>query len=272
MERTLNANSKYSLNFQLRTLVNLPVGQYLQDKYGVLLGPFTVSQGKAVVIERDLTVPSLINWIASGKGPIRSSLSEGTWSILTNSARKIGRIRKPDIHTYILSVSIPEELKEVIVRAFNFKPDVINHFSKASKQDSFFQLVTLNSPIGAGKVTLQNTNPMTPPIIDPRYLENDYDTMSLLEGVKMAVRLVENTTAMNEINGRLMPGHLPGCEKFEFKSDQYYECVIRFATLTAYKFSGTAPIGKGFSDPDAVVDSSLRYGENISCIKNLTVF
>lgn len=211
-----------------------------------------------MVIERDLTVPTLINWMASGKGPIRSSLSEGTWAITTDSARKTGRIQKPDIHSYILSVGMPSELKSVIVRAFNFKPEIIDHFSRAGKQDSFFQLVTLNAPIGAGKVTLRDTNPYSPPIIDPKYLQNDLDTMSLLEGVKMAVKLVENTTAMNEINGRLMPVSLPGCEQYPFKSDQYYECVIRFVTLTAYKFSGTAPIGKGFSDPNAVVDSHLR--------------
>lgn len=243
---------------QLKTIVNLPVGQYLQDKYGVLVGPFTVSPGKAIVIERDLTVANLINWVASGKGPVRSSLSEGTWAILTDSAKRTGRTRTPDIHSYILSVGMPDEIKELIARAFNFKPEVIRHFSKSAKQDSFFQLVTLNSPIGHGRVLLSDTNPLTQPIIDPKYLQNDYDTMSLLEGVKMSIRLVENTTAMNEINGRLMPGHLPGCENYEFKSDPYFECVIRHVTLTAYKFSGTAPIGKGLSDPDAVVDSHFR--------------
>jgi len=64
--------------------------------------------------------------------------------------------------------------------------------------------------------------------------------------------------AMKQIGGRLMPEHLPGCEAFEFKSDQYYECIMRHVTLTAYKYAGSNSIGKGLADPDAVVDSNLR--------------
>lgn len=246
---------------QIKTIVNLPVGQYLQDKYGVLVGPFLVNRGTAMVLERDLTLPTMLNWVTSGKGPVRSSLSEGTWAVLTDVAKRTGRTRTPDIHSYILSVAMPKELSQVIIRAFNFKPEVVAHFGKASKLDSFFQLVTLNSPVGKGTITLRDSNPLSPPVLDPAYLEDDNDTMSLLEGVKMAVKIVENTTAMQEIHGRLMPGHLPGCEAYEFKSDQYYECITRHATLTAYKFSGGAPIGKGLSDPFAVVDSHLRLAK-----------
>lgn len=239
--------------------MNLPVGQYLQDKYGALIGPFLVDKGQAIVVERDLTVPTLLNWVSAGQGHVRSSLSEGTWAIVTEPAKRTGRTSKPDVHTYILSIAMPQQISSIVLRAFNFKPEIFQHFSKASNVDSFFQLVTLNAPVGKGQLLLRDANPFTPPIIDPKYLEDDNDTMSLLEGVKMSVKIVENTTAMQEINGRLMEGKLPGCESFEFKSDQYYECVLRHVTLTAYKFAGTAPIGKGLSDPDAVVDTHLRF-------------
>ncbi|CAL8109171.1 unnamed protein product [Orchesella dallaii] len=242
----------------IRTIMNLPVGQYLQDKYGAYVGPFLLKEGQSMVIERDLTIPTLLQWFSTGKGLIRSSLSEGTWAILTDSAKRSGRTRKPDIHSYILTTTMPEEISQIITRAFNFKPEILRFYSKAAKLDSFFQLVTLNSPVGHGRLTLRDSNPLSYPVIDPKYLENEEDARSLLEGVKFAVELVENTTAMQDINGRLMPGHLPGCESYEFKSDQYYECLIRHVTFTAYKFSGTVPIGKGFSDKDAVVDSHLR--------------
>lgn len=77
-------------------------------------------------------------------------------------------------------------------------------------------------------------------------------------GIRFAVNLVENTTAFRDINAKLLPIPFPGCEKHAFKTDPYYECLARHVTVTAYKYSATAPIGRDRSDPDAVVDSELR--------------
>lgn len=76
--------------------------------------------------------------------------------------------------------------------------------------------------------------------------------------IKFAVQVVEGTDGFKRMNTSLLPIPLPGCENFQFKSDAYYECFGRHLTLTAYKYSGTAPLGKDRSDPEAVVDSELR--------------
>jgi len=56
-----------------------------------------------------------------------------------------------------------------------------------------------------------------------------------------------------------MPIPIPGCEAYIFKSHEYFDCLARQITVSAYKYSGTAPIGKDpNSDPYAVVDSHLR--------------
>ena len=79
-----------------------------------------------------------------------------------------------------------------------------------------------------------------------------------LPAIKFSVKLIEETEGYKKMNASLLPIPLPGCEKFKFRSDPYWECVARHLTLTAYKYSGTAPIGKDRSDPEAVVDSELR--------------
>jgi choline dehydrogenase-like flavoprotein len=66
---------------------------------------------------------------------------------------------------------------------------------------------------------------------------------------------------MNDINGHLMRVPFPGCESFLFGSDEYFECFARHSTMTAYKYSGTAPMGRSVNDPDAVVDSNLRLDQ-----------
>lgn len=72
------------------------------------------------------------------------------------------------------------------------------------------------------------------------------------------MKLVETTKAFKKIHGRLHYRPYPGCEQYVFKSDKYFECVARHSTITAYKYTGTCPIGKDESDPEAVVDSKLR--------------
>lgn len=75
---------------------------------------------------------------------------------------------------------------------------------------------------------------------------------------------------------------IPGCQEINFMSDEYFRCLARQITVTAYKYSGidhivyngwienlmgcmhicvgTAPIGRHPSeDPWAVVDSHLRF-------------
>jgi choline dehydrogenase len=81
----------------------------------------------------------------------------------------------------------------------------------------------------------------------------------VLSGLKHAVKFVEETESFRQIGGHLMPIPLPGCEMHPFKSHTYFQCLARQLTVTAYKYAGTAPIGRDPSDPNAVVDSHLRY-------------
>lgn len=59
---------------------------------------------------------------------------------------------------------------------------------------------------------------------------------------------------------------LPGCEDFEFGSDEYWGCTVRQITAQYHHPSGTCKMGLR-SDPTTVVDSRLR----IHGIKRLRV-
>ncbi len=80
------------------------------------------------------------------------------------------------------------------------------------------------------------------------------------------MRLVETTESYKKINAAMLPFSVPGCEKY-YKardiSDEYWECYARTMTITAYKYCGTAPIGRDRRDPEAVVDSELRF---VTCV------
>ncbi|KAJ7489573.1 pyranose dehydrogenase [Mycena latifolia] len=50
--------------------------------------------------------------------------------------------------------------------------------------------VTMVTPVSRGSITLNSTNPLGPPLIDPGYLTNDFDLFATREGLKRAQRFV----------------------------------------------------------------------------------
>lgn len=75
-------------------------------------------------------------------------------------------------------------------------------------------------------------------------------------GVKIATRVGE-AKAFRPFNGRVHRAQIPGCRKFPFGTDEYWECAIRHITMTIYHPVGTCKMGPAH-DPDAVVDPRLR--------------
>jgi len=239
-------------------LIDLPVGNSLQDKYGALVGPFFVDEGKSFLMPRDLTVSRLAEYLALGTGPYASTRLEGTYTFRSSLAKREGN-KHPDIFTYILAHTTDDGFERDMGGAMNTRTDILRTYYKMWQgHDNFFQLVTLPKPAAVGTLRLKDANPYSHPILDPKYLQDQRDVDILTEGIKFAVKMIEETKSFNEINAKMLPIPFPGCEKVPFKSDAYWECLGRHTTATAYKYCATAPAGRDTNDPTAVVDSFLR--------------
>ncbi|XP_077992321.1 glucose dehydrogenase [FAD, quinone]-like [Glandiceps talaboti] len=116
-------------------------------------------------------------------------------------------------------------------------------------------LPVLQHPESIGKLSLKSNDPLEPPLIDPRYLEDPEDVQTLIRGVRVAQKLAA-TTAFKDL------GVTPEYFKFdncphEVDSDMYWEHVIRHLTLSMMHVVGTCKMGAK-DDMKAVVDPSLR--------------
>jgi len=163
-------------------LVDLPVGQSLQDMYGVIMGPFLVNKGYSFVRERDITLTTLLQWTLNGNGPMASSRIEASYDLISNfskaKAQREGRDEvpdKPDIRTIIIAASADDQTATDFERAFNLNHRSIQHFTQTIGEDSYYQTVTLYSPKQTGYVKLRDSNPWTSLEINPRYFENQED-------------------------------------------------------------------------------------------------
>ena len=81
---------------------------------------------------------------------------------------------------------------------------------------------------------------------------------SSIPGIQFALDIVEKTEVFKSLGGRLSSNPLLGCEHHEFRSGAYWECYVRHMATTVFHPTGTCHMAKDSTDPEAVVDSTLR--------------
>ena len=139
-------------------------------------------------------------------------------------------------------------------------PDIQLHFNYPTNpvfNNSFHLFPILLTPKSRGYILLNQTDPIWgSPVIIPRYFSEDFDVQRLLQAIRMTLQLF-NTTTFRKNNYIFAKSPLEACDKFEFNSDDYWICNMKYTTLPFYHPVGTCKMGpKG--DTEAVVDPRLR--------------
>ncbi|KAK9497893.1 hypothetical protein O3M35_003797 [Rhynocoris fuscipes] len=111
-------------------------------------------------------------------------------------------------------------------------------------------------PKSRGYIKLKNNNPLEAPLIYARYLTDPADVATLVEGIKIAIKLSE-TSALQKYGLRLDRTPVEGCENLAYGCDAYWECAVRRSTGPENHQAGSCRMGP-IGDPGAVVDPELR--------------
>lgn len=75
--------------------------------------------------------------------------------------------------------------------------------------DSFSFYPILLRPKSRGFIKLRSKNPMDPPVIDPRYLTDERDVHTLVDGMKFCIKL-GFTPAYQKFNAKIYTSLYPG--------------------------------------------------------------
>jgi len=105
----------------------------------------------------------------------------------------------------------------------------------------------LNLAMSAGELRLQSTDPSVQPLLDYRYLEDEFDRRRMREMVRLAVKLFEHPAFDDIVAGRNEPTDA------ELATDEALDTFIMREIMTGQHSSGTCKMGPA-SDPLAVVD------------------
>ena len=110
----------------------------------------------------------------------------------------------------------------------------------------------LQHPFSHGQISINSSNPLDYPVINPNYLNHPADVQILREGVKLARRLGEAEPLASSMKEETWPGS-------DVQSDQEWEAYMRGSVFTEFHPSSSCsmlPLEQG-----GVVDANLRvYG------------
>nr|XP_045592400.1 glucose dehydrogenase [FAD, quinone]-like [Procambarus clarkii] len=231
------------------------VGLNLQDHASIFGLSWTTSPGSTISFLTLARPSSLADYIFRRKGPFATPIGIEAHAWIESDE---GDPYWPELQFLFISgtamfdngISIPDLIG--YDRQFFY-----DYFLPIRGQDGFSIAPMLTRARSRGSITLQSSDPMVHPVIDPNYLSHPTDVRNLIKGVKFALA-VGNTPAMADgFGARFHDKVVPGCEHLVPESDPYWECLVRHLTSTTYHFAGSCKMAPG-SDPYGVVDHALK--------------
>ncbi|EFN74792.1 Glucose dehydrogenase [acceptor] [Camponotus floridanus] len=235
------------------------VGYNLQDHVGVGGLAFLINQKISIVQNRLQNIQTAMQYAILGDGPL--TILGGVEGVaFVNTKYMNASLDFPDIELHFVSGSTNSDSGVQIRKVHGLTKKFYDAvFGPINDKDTWSVIPMLLRPKSRGMIKLRSTNPFDHPLIYPNYFKEPEDMATLIEGVKISVAL-SRTNAFKRFGSELNPRQFPGCEHIPMFTDQYWECMIRYYSVTIYHPVGTCKMGP-YTDPEAVVDPQLRvYG------------
>jgi choline dehydrogenase-like flavoprotein len=236
--------------------VDLPVGKNLQDHLTFMGLDYLLNETEPAVETSSNEI--LKKWLVDGKGPLSSPGGiEGIAYIKTKISKEVKDF--PDIELIFASRVITKDGAEIAQKVTALTDDMYHSQIEpleGHKVWSIFPL--LMHPKSVGQITLKSNNPFQWPKIEGNFLSDkeNIDVHTFVEGIKAALE-IGKTKAFQEHGCKFVEKPVPGCDKHEFGTDEYWGCAVRHMTRTVHHQVGTCKMGLT-NDKTAVVGEDLK--------------
>lgn len=249
----------YDLGIPL--IQDLPVGKKLYDHITYVGLTFHVNQSVALTPYTLFTPQSIKSFFQYGKGPFTSLGGvEGIGYIKTEVSKEV--IDYPDVEFIFVGASLGSDWGLISRKSMRIRDDVYYKLWRNLKaQPTWTIFPMLLHPKSVGYMKLRSRNPFDYPVFHGNYLTDPEgsDLATMIASIRYINRLSQ-TNAFQKYGSTMNPIPVPGCEKYTFNSDSYWECAIRTLSITLHHQVATAKMGPP-NDPEAVVNHELKvYG------------
>ncbi|XP_049286075.1 glucose dehydrogenase [FAD, quinone]-like [Anopheles funestus] len=257
--------------FDIPVIKDLRVGYNLQDHQTLSGLVFTVNQ-PVTIREQDMRRPvNVLSYLLGRTGPFTvPGGAEGIAFVKTNNSRSPADY--PDVELVLGTGAVNNDESGALRYTFGMTREFYERsFGSARGQHAFGIAPVLMRPKSRGRISLKSRNPYRWPHMEGNFYEHPDDLATMVEGIKMAVRIGESDSFAS-YGAKLLRTPFYGCEKHRFQSDDYWRCCLRQVGASIQHQSGTCKMGPA-SDPDAVVDPELRvHGVNGLRVVDASIF
>ncbi|CAC5376121.1 unnamed protein product [Mytilus coruscus] len=243
---------------------DLPVGENLEDHMFFFMKYMTADE-LSVSIKSTKSWLNILKYYLTGEGIFSFAGNEAL--LFDKSTQDNHSLLYPDYQLQFYSgTSAGKNLSADKGLTFNFNDSVLEIAARRSDDNEILIFPMLLHPKSIGSIKLKSKDPFDYPLINPNYLSQQEDVNILIEAVRKVQRIAQ-TKPFQEIGATLNRLDYEGvCDKEEFDSDAYWECLIRHYAVTAYHPTCTCRIGST-NDQTSVVDTKLR----VKGIRNLRI-
>lgn len=218
----------------IKSIVNLPVGYNLMDH--VAPGAVTMQSKVPGISFSDvigLFNVNFVDFVQNHRGPMTGP--GGCESVIfADTLDQKNMNGYPDIELLQLAgtmTSFPT-FRE------NFGIDTKMYdkvFSGLNSDSHFMVFPIILRPTSKGRVMLKSRNPFKYPLLYPNYFSNETDLQTAVRGIRLLQNLLK-TNVMRKAGVKFVQRSVPGCEKYGFDSDKYWECYTRMFPFTIYHY------------------------------------
>ncbi|XP_013195330.1 glucose dehydrogenase [FAD, quinone] [Amyelois transitella] len=238
------------MDIGVKPILDLPVGYNLQDHVTFSGNAFLVNDSDLTVSDLKAASPASAAAYLAGQGPLTlPGGSAGLAFSRTKYAYDDPSPTRPDVELVMGGGSIAGDLFGSLRATVGITDDWWSHvyykLSLRARQQSFALNPVLIRPRSVGRLTLRSARFSDHPKIQLNYFEDPRDMGVLIEGVRLAQRVI-TTKAFQRYGTRLHDTPFRGCEHYTFDSDKYWECAIMQTSITLDHEVGTckmAPLG-----------------------------
>ncbi|EAT44643.1 AAEL004014-PA [Aedes aegypti] len=240
----------------IKPIVDLPVGYNFQDHTAAGALTFLVNNTMSMMVEREMSIENFMDFQLRHTGPLTSIGGCETIGFF-DSEHPNDSDGWPDYELLQIGGTMAGDPSFEL--NFNYKHETFQKlFGEVQRKslNGFTVFPLILRPRSSGRISLKNASPFRYPVIEPNYFSDPYDLDISVRAIRKTLEIIDQP-AMQQLNAHLLPVPMPGCEQYEFNSDDYWRCFTRHATYTIYHHVGTCKMGPR-KDRSAVVDPRLR--------------
>lgn len=228
---------------------DLPVGNNLLDHvYSFAWFKFNPTETPS-----SLPLDNMYQYLMHGSGPL-TSIGVSQLIGFINTVNGTG---SPDFEIFFFYFPKNSPDFRTLLEKFDYKEEIKHQFLYLNR---FYDIAAVASsllrPKSRGCVKITSSSPYQKPIIRPEFFLNPDDMEAMLRAIKLQISY-ENTDSYKKAGGEFLHIPIRNCERYLFRSDNYYRCYIQYFSSTNFHPVGTSKMGP-HTDPQAVVDSHLR--------------